>query len=738
MLSIALEPGHEDLKTLSYLRFTKGAKILSTYLTNGEAGESDSEILIPNAFATLRREEAYKVMQRLGGEEYFLNFPDLGSVNDSSLIRSRWDSDTLQSRLMYMISEYRPDLILVAADLRGLRGESMRLKILQSDVLEAVRRISPSGMSVAGAPPIASWQVKQVLFENQKGPLSGFDMKNSHPLLKKNYSDIGNLVGSEYRTIHVQREKWESSRAHLYSDQLKKSGQRRSRIDQNWPTSVSKRLTGLDSMMLGISERSKNLALLPANRARVQTLILKDVAALIDSVDIRLANQHVYDSQERKALLHWKEGLEKVRCEILGVDVQYSFSDTIATERQVLSLSIDSLIVGSPISGKPEIYFANVGMDKWIVDEWVDTRLPLRFNEPYRLLSPGYVKYDLPFGVYDHASAKHGTPFSFFVLQRSSDRTKNFFKKITQRIFFSPKLLVEVITPIVKSVEGEKLLLRFVNNSHDGLLDNISVSDSIVTGGPNRIRLSAKGTEIRDTLQLRWADSVSEGSHLIPINIGDTHIANFVARSFGISVNRNRKVTVYGGNDQRILEESLRRMGANYHAISDLSDIANEPEKGSVLLIGRRAMSLRDKATHITQVAQTFAQHGGHVIILSQDDEIWNSSPSLPNVKLVRNPFLDEQTKVSIDTSHGFLSSPNLIDRDGWDNWLFRIGSNEVALQGESNFETPVLLGDKDIPAVLSSTYGEGRITYVDLELAIQLMNINRTAFALLANIISY
>ena len=48
VLSIALEPGHEDLAGLAYFRIGKGANIVSAYLTNGEAGESDVRADYPN------------------------------------------------------------------------------------------------------------------------------------------------------------------------------------------------------------------------------------------------------------------------------------------------------------------------------------------------------------------------------------------------------------------------------------------------------------------------------------------------------------------------------------------------------------------------------------------------------------------------------------------------------------------------------------------------------------------
>lgn len=41
ILSISLEPGFEDLPALAYLRLGRGARIISLYVTNGEATPSD-------------------------------------------------------------------------------------------------------------------------------------------------------------------------------------------------------------------------------------------------------------------------------------------------------------------------------------------------------------------------------------------------------------------------------------------------------------------------------------------------------------------------------------------------------------------------------------------------------------------------------------------------------------------------------------------------------------------------
>jgi len=119
VLSLALEPGFEDLETLAYLRMARGATILSVYLTNGEAGESDVRAEYPHYLAAQRREEAYQALQHLGGDVGFMNLPHVWATSDSEHVRAQWPADTVQARLVSMLKRFRPDVVVFAADWRA-------------------------------------------------------------------------------------------------------------------------------------------------------------------------------------------------------------------------------------------------------------------------------------------------------------------------------------------------------------------------------------------------------------------------------------------------------------------------------------------------------------------------------------------------------------------------------------------------------------------------------------------
>ncbi|MFQ5770349.1 MAG: hypothetical protein ACE5HX_07425, partial [bacterium] len=62
---------------------------------------------------------------------------------------------------------------------------------------------------------------------------------------------------------------------------------------------------------------------------------------------------------------------------------------------------------------------------------------------------------------------------------------------------------------------------------------------------------------------------------------------------------------------------------------------------------------------------------------------------------------------------------------------------NLVKLNGADDFSVPVKAKDGEIPFIVTKKKEKGRMTYVDLGLGPQLMNIHAGAFRLLANIIS-
>ena len=124
VLSIALEPGFEDLDALSYLSVGRGISVVSLYLTNGETTPSDLNGETPYRLAAERKVEAWRAVSHIGGKTHYLNMPDPGITSDIRKLERIWISDTVVARLTRAIDLYRPDIVLICNDFNSNPDDS--------------------------------------------------------------------------------------------------------------------------------------------------------------------------------------------------------------------------------------------------------------------------------------------------------------------------------------------------------------------------------------------------------------------------------------------------------------------------------------------------------------------------------------------------------------------------------------------------------------------------------------
>ena len=395
VLSISLRPGYEDLATLAYLRMGRGAQVTSLYITNAEAGESDVHGGFPTQLAAERRAEAAKAMTVLDGAALFLNMPDIAAASDTALVYSKWRMDTLRTRLKKIISDFHPDLILIARDWLG-GPSSPQMEVLQSELLRTLKVLESMN------PPVLAWGVSRVLLD--KGSRSGAEapVDRVHPIWKKSYRSIGEEAAQCYKSISIQRKLWRmeagervlSRPISKYEEIYPRRDGKLKLIDQGLPRSVSPRLKNIEAMVGVLTTATKQgRTMVPvAGKAEPTTVRL---VAIVDSLDRLLAHVSQLSYAERKVALQWKVKLEQLRATVLGVYVRYSFDPAILTERQIGMFQIDT-IVGIRPGGRTYLYFPSVSEKEWVVNEAPHKIADIQYHKPYRLLTPQTLEFDLP------------------------------------------------------------------------------------------------------------------------------------------------------------------------------------------------------------------------------------------------------------------------------------------------------------------------------------------------------
>ncbi|MBF8296436.1 MAG: hypothetical protein HW389_2981 [Bacteroidetes bacterium] len=737
VLSIALQPGYEDLAGLAYYRMAMGARIVSAYVTNGEAGESDVRGEYPNQLAAARRTEAAAVMAFLGGEEYFLNVPDIGAVKDTSVVRDFWHPDTLRPRLLKLISDLKPDVILLARNW-ATEGESPEGLVLRDLLLRTLRRLEPrSSKNRDGArDEFTGWTVAGVLLESGSEKGVRIPVDEIHPLWKKSYQEIADEAGALYRSCSAQRNLWYgagSARSLITYESVYPRTQRLlKRFDEGLPRPIPGKLAGLDRKISALTRTLVGGNPTPAHREEAR----RSVAALLDSVDHFLSQPLTLNSLGRKIAMQWKLTLEQLRVSILGVEVRYTLEPTILTGRQLAFLKIDT-VMGLQPKDSVWMYFPPSDQ-RWTIDESTELMVALRYDSPYRLLSPAALDYHLPAGMEGLSQTSVGRTFVFFLMCRAKNQERNFIFRGSVRLLYSPRFTKEVLTPIVFAVPNEQVIVRLTNHSRDGVRDSVYVDDSLAVAPKKEFRINFKDQAEIDTLVLQWKRPLQEGTYLIPVSIGGQEVTRFAARAFEARIDTGRSIALLSGVTGTPTALSLRRLGANWTEIHDVQGLAAKLAPHRMAIVDRRALTLMKGLTAQIRILRDFVERGGHLLVLAQDAAVWNRAPIIDNFRLSTSNAWGEAEEVRPDSTHRLFAGPNRINTSDWEEWFYRRSYNTLSGTALASARIVLSSADGKSPMVAEWTMGNGTLTYVDLALHYQLLNIHPGAFRLLANLISY
>jgi hypothetical protein len=725
ILNISLRPGDEDFQTLSYLRLERGCRLLSAYITNGELMDCDSSELYPHQLAALYRQDATSALELLGSPVNFLNLSDIAAYSSIEDISKVWPNDTLDARISNLIGSCKPDIILFTPS--RLKHDSLLQQHARESILRVVNdaRVKKEGLHGGNVSP---WIVEYVLMQNNemsgiKAPLS-----RRHPLWKKSYHEIGEMIYHEYRSF--------SDRRH---------------IDRAKETPYYKILYSRGKNNINVFECDQSLFLPPSLRPIYENILagtkniltknqrskkyLHSIAVTIDSVDHQLLKIPEDRLRERRLLISWKESLEKLRTAMLGVSVGYSLDYSVVTERQLINIKIDT-ITNLPSTGSSFIVFPSVNRD-WIVNESKTSYLPLHLKEEYRLLSPSKITYDIPADQYFQNQPFIHRPMPVIIVHKDANKDRSFIFQLSPKIQYSPRFTAEVLTPIIRCIDGEKLVVRLTNHSRDGVSDVLTVQEPLVSSSALRITLPEKESSSLDTLVFSWNQTIRDSSYLFPLRYGGVTVAGFLAKKIPVKVDSALSVILITGTQRSELSEALRRLGLSHVKVlhrEALVDTILSPVKR--VLIDRRALTLRPFSIDEMNMFKNYVFNGGHLVVFAQDAQIWNTSPMIDGVRLTSTIQWTAETPLSYDSINSFFTAPNNITRDDFKDWIVCRAYNKVRIDSS---DVQVHLSSKEgAPFIVEKIYGKGKIVYIDLALSPQLMSIHEGAFRLLANIIAF
>ena len=718
VLVLALEPGSEDLATIAYLKMALGAQVITAFVTNGDGTPSDFNGEAPFLLAARRKEEAYKANTFLGAEPYYLNLPDPGIISDRATLERIWNPDSAFARLARLMFSHRPDVVLIEHDFREPSAGPLRREALTELVLKAVE----AARTEAG--PLA-WRVRRVLSETDagEGPVR-LDVRELNPVWKKSYETIGREAVPCYESLRAEMLRWSRPKDRAFA--------------QVWPPTPKPE----HSLFAGVTEGGRRVELLAGlirNVVKGKAAFapsLERVSAMIDSVDFIISHQLAgLTNQEKRWMVSWKNGLESLRCALLNVDIQYVLTDSLVSERQIFYIRFRRF---KTKTGKKdtEIFFPGATNHEWVVNESLLDHFPFDTPKEFLVLTPETMEYNMPVSLYGLGATSLRTHFTFFVYRRGSARPHNFSYKADVVLRTGPRRTFQVLTPMVRAVNGEPVVFSLLNFSRDPFKGYIVLTDSLLGNVKKPVFLPKKDFVLNDTVRLELNRPVSSGDHTASLQLsGKGGIRPFIARAFSVQTDTGTRVALVSGIGGSPVTEALRRIGA-HPILLGMSTLDSELDtlKG-VLVIDREAVTLRNDLQAALPRIRAWVEQGGHLVVLPQysaDEHL----RVVDGLDFRPNPALPPEAALHVDTTDQIIRNPNNLRTPDWAGWVVARAWGSIRVHEGVKAEIPIRNESTGDPLVAGIPLGKGWVTYVALDLSSQLMNIHPGAHRLLANLL--
>ncbi len=720
VLSVSAEPGDEDFATLAELRMGSGARIVSVYLTNGGSTPSDVSGDLPSQVAATRKLEAARAVTLLGGASYFLNIPDLGVPASREGLLEVWKRDTVVQRLARAICQFRPDVVLLSHDARAREGDTLRFSLIRDLLPEAARLARNPHDRTGGNPP---WSVARIFVEDSS-PAATFaaEVESVHPYWRKSYVEIGAEAAGMYRSLRLSLPAWNSGRDRRYR-LMEGSGPRPSGgIAADLPK-IPRQLGSLAGAIR---------AVLSTERAGNRTTSLRTIVNASGEID-RLLDRHPLQLShlEKRVVAAWRNGLEDLRCTLLNVHFVLGPSDSVLAPRQLFTLDFTSC-THDLSNGTTEILFPAAMDGRWYVNESTKSRFPFKIPSEFRVVTPEQIPFNVPASTHGLNRPEMSQAFPYIVIHHEKDPTGDFAYRGAVQFVAGPVRSAEILTPVVRARNGERLVFSLGNISRDPFRGDAWVGDSLVEESHLPVAMSRKDEVVSDTIALAWRKTLPEGDYVSPLHIGKTVVGEFLARSFHVSVDTSMTVGLLTGYPASPLADALRRLGVHCLLLGRASLDSASLARLGVILVERDATVLRQDLHGLPQRLRRWVAGGGRLIVFPQraSGTPWNAGEGIPEFIPA---LLPPEAAVVADSLPG---SPNTIVPADWNGWVMTRARNAIVVQrGEA---AVIVRAEGDGRVLLASVpTGKGSVIAVALDLASQLEVVHAGAFRILANLLS-
>ncbi len=718
-LVIVIAPGFEDLASIANFRIGSGASVAVAYVTNGEDIPSDFNGEMFYQLASRRKEEAYYALSYLGVQSYFLNIPvNKFSAGAGCFHTTRELDEMLNSRLDSLISQIKPDIIVLDRDPLSGNEQSQRLAYLQNTIVENVR----------AKKSLSSWSVKRLFVQaNGRDKMSDISVEQNDTVWSKSYLQMAHEAEQFYKSLRYQISLWDEGESHRYAQLYPEITKPPLPLDKGLPEFGKELKTLLPKVhsilsIERVTDRERRLAILGSVIAKVDAFI-QHYEYSIDQNDLRV-------------LTTWKLALEKLRCINLEVAIWCNVSDTVVTPIQVFFLGFGKLDTAFR-KGDTQILFPGVIQKQWIVNEAQKNFYDWKDSAVFRVLSPRSIPLNSTETPQGFAAMQVRTPLIFILRHQDPNPNHSFMYRQVMPLIIAPFRSVEVLTPRVVIFHDTDIYVRFKSNVRDKAGGVFYVNDPIVSSPQKRVELRGKNYVITDTLPLIWKDTLLTAPHEVKIWAGQgISVGSFVVHPLDVKVGIKRKIGLCSAIENSPVQIALHRLGVAMTILDTANLSDKELPNYSVIIVDQFSFNKFLALSERLKSVEQWINEGGRLIILPQYVADQTNIFLGDEIRFSHLSMVGCNDKVIIDSTEKIFNTPNKIDERSFTGELFVISYGGMAREPSDSSKALIKSGVHAL--LLAKQIGQGTIFYCAVNLHPRLLDIDKTSYKLLANLLSY
>ncbi len=724
LMCVAAHPDDEDGATLAMYRKKYGYKTFAVLATRGEGGQNEIGPELYQDLAVLRTDEMSRASAITGADLHFLDLPEFGFSKTKEETFAIWGYDTALERMVRMIRETRPDVIITHHDTRSGHGHHQAIGQIVQDAFDkaADPNVFPEHMKEGLKP----WQPARLYlrnFSSSTGVRIGFNELD--PFRGYTYAQIAAQALGEHKTqgmgFFIDRFLTTRSTATYGLVKEHDGGTQgggdvaapggglfeglRDRVSADARTTSTAGLATLDT--------AKSAALLKAN---------PDADATVRANELTAAMAELY--------------------------INAKVNDKEVTPGQEITIAVETIDFG--VKEASNVTFS-VRTQPWFAAE-----VPAPKSEPFS--SEGFCSTEFKLTV--PANQPRTIPHAEFVYDR------HFLKPqiiVTAKmdvagapVTIEAPVYVEVAPAVgIEFLKSPYLLLpgkggdaeftlvatNSAPGAHTATIELTAPKGLTLEQSSVSVSFAREGDQKVIPIRAKVANDLKPGDYELSGKVTETgHTRTALARLVDVQVPKDKFVGIVNSYDDT-LQITLDRLGVKYDTIEIDEFTAESLDRFSTIIVDIRAYLDRPDLVANNQTLLDYCKRGGTVIVNYHKTFEWEPAYAPFPITIGRERVTVENAPINVLVpDHPLFNVPNKIVGTDWDNWI-----QERGLYFPNKWDdayTPLIgvadPGESPPPgSCLVAPYGDGTYMYTALVWYRQLRALNPGAIRIFANMLA-